>query len=140
MVQPCENAVRVASGRADLSDFDNFFDTGDTLDGAGRCAWERRSARALETSGNIHLSKFRYRNLPIGDTRANLVERAQRRDRALRRRRFRGELDVSGTVGVVPSSDIATLLKRSRYDLKRHGEETWTFRSGCRRSAFRTCR
>ena len=56
---------------ADLSDFNNFFDTGDTLDGDGSVRLAAASSQArITTSGNIDIRGFRYRNLPIGDTRA----------------------------------------------------------------------
>ena len=69
--RPNENAVDVRAPHADLADFNNFFDTGDTLNGKGsvKLSADARGAR-ITSSGDINVRAFRYRNLPIGDTKA----------------------------------------------------------------------
>jgi autotransporter translocation and assembly factor TamB len=118
IVQPQENAFHVASNRADLSDFNNFFDTGDTLDGNGtlRLGAFVRSG-GINTSGNIDIQKFRYRNLPIGDTRATWSSERNNVTGDVAIGGAEGALKIKGTIGVVPSKDLSTLLSRSRYDL-----------------------
>ncbi len=118
IVQQGENAFHVASDRADLSDFNNFFDTGDTLDGNGTIrlgAFVR--PRRINTSGNIDIRKFRYRNLPIGDMRAAWSSERNDVTGDVAIGGDEGALKMKGTIGVVPSADIGTMLLRSHYDL-----------------------
>jgi autotransporter translocation and assembly factor TamB len=118
IVQQGENAFHVASDRADLSDFNNFFDTGDTLDGNGTLrlgAFVRQNR--INTSGNIDIRKLRYRNLPIGDTRANWSSERNNVTGDIAIGGDEGALKMKGTIGVVPSVDIGTLLTRSTYNL-----------------------
>ncbi len=69
--RPRTSVVHVSAPRADLSDFNNFFDTGDTLDGNGSVRLAAAlSGRRVTTNGDINVRGFRYRNLPIGDTHA----------------------------------------------------------------------
>jgi hypothetical protein len=118
IVQPAENAFQVASERADLSDFNNFFDTGDTLDGNGTLRFGAlvRPGR-INTSGNIDIRRFRYRNLPIGDTRATWSSERNDVTGDVAIGGAEGTLKLKGNIGVTPSSDIGALLERSRYDL-----------------------
>jgi len=118
IVQPHENAVHVASDRADLSDFNNFFDTGDTLDGNGKLRFGALIRPGhVQTSGDIDILKFRYRNLPIGDTRATWSSERNDVTGNVAIGGSEGSLKLNGSIGVVPSGDIATVLQRSRYDL-----------------------
>ncbi|HTA38467.1 MAG TPA: translocation/assembly module TamB domain-containing protein [Candidatus Acidoferrales bacterium] len=118
IAQQGENAFHVASDRADLSDFNNFFDTGDTLDGNGtlRLGAFVRPDR-INTSGNIDIRKFRYRNLPIGDTRAAWSSQRNNVTGDIAIGGDEGAMKLKGTIGVVPSADIGPLLTRSHYDL-----------------------
>ena len=78
----------VSAARADLSDFNNFFDTGDTLDGSGSvrlAAASRERAHHLERRhrrARLSLSQPAHRRHA-----GRLVERAQRDHRDARRRR-----------------------------------------------------
>ncbi len=118
IVQQGENAFHVASDRADLSDFNNFFDTGDTLDGNGtlRLGAFVRPDR-INTSGNIDIRKFRYRNLPIGDMRAAWSSQRNSVTGNVAIGGDEGALKMKGTIGVAPSADIGTMLSRSNYNL-----------------------
>ena len=62
-IYPGARDLRIAAPHADLSDFNNFFDTGDTLAGRGSATLEAvaRGDR-LWTSGNIRVAGLRYRN------------------------------------------------------------------------------
>ncbi|MBC5802972.1 MAG: translocation/assembly module TamB domain-containing protein [Candidatus Eremiobacteraeota bacterium] len=57
--------------RADLSDFDDYFDAGDALAGRGRVAVAFAERGALvSTSADVALRGVRYRRLQLGDLRA----------------------------------------------------------------------
>ncbi|MHB8147706.1 MAG: translocation/assembly module TamB domain-containing protein, partial [Vulcanimicrobiaceae bacterium] len=116
--RPRISALYIDAPHADLSDFNNFFDTGDTLDGSGPVRLVAISAlHRIRTSGNVNVAGFRYRNLPIGDTHAVW---SSARDT------LRGSVDVggpegmlhgSGSIALVPSSRWQNVLRNSTYDL-----------------------
>ena len=117
-VRPQNEAMRVDARRADLSDFNNFFDTGDTLDGNGsvRIAAASRGAR-ITSSGNIDVRGFRYRNLPIGDTHAVWSSARNVLSGALAVGGTHGVLHAHGSIGLARSADWLSTLEGSRYDL-----------------------
>lgn len=120
VVLPAENVVHVSAQRADLSDFNNFFDTGDTLDGVGRIAFGlRQQGDAIATSGDIDVSGFRYRNLPFGAMRAAWSSRDNTVDGDVAIGGDEGRLTANGTIGIVRGADPLATLKHSRYGL--HG-------------------
>lgn len=58
--------------RADLSDFNDYFDSGDTLAGNGRLALSvAMTPFSLSSSGNVALHNVRFRRFEIGQTVAN---------------------------------------------------------------------
>src|SRR6185437_7243634 len=70
--RPNDVAVDVAAPAADFEDFNNYFDTGDTLAGRGSLRFFGSfSGGRLTTDGRIDVSRLRYRSLPIGDTQAD---------------------------------------------------------------------
>ncbi len=116
--RPHVQAVRVDAPYADLSDFDNFFDTGDTLDGDGSVRLAAASSQArITTSGNIDIRGLRYRNLPIGDTRAVWSSARNAVSGTLAVGGSEGELHAHGTIDLVPGPRWLDTLERSRYDL-----------------------
>jgi translocation and assembly module TamB len=57
---------------ADLADFNDYFDTGDTLAGTGRLALSvAMTPFTLASSGNVNLQSVRFRRFDIGRTVAN---------------------------------------------------------------------
>lgn len=117
-VRPEENRVAVSSDRADLEDFNNFFDTGDTLDGEGRLRFAATQAgRRFTTAGNIDVTSFRYRNLPIGDTKADWSSARGVVSGALAVGGTNGLLRAHGSIGVVPEPALFSALEHARYDL-----------------------
>ncbi|HEY6486956.1 MAG TPA: translocation/assembly module TamB domain-containing protein [Candidatus Cybelea sp.] len=116
--RPHVQAMHVDAPYADLSDFNNFFDTGDTLDGDGSVRLAAASRRArITTSGNIDIRSFRYRNLPIGDTRAVWSSARNSVNGSLAIGGSEGELHAHGTIDLVPGPQWLDTLERSRYDL-----------------------
>ncbi|HUA08715.1 MAG TPA: translocation/assembly module TamB domain-containing protein [Candidatus Acidoferrales bacterium] len=127
---PSISALRVRSPHADLSDFNDFFDTGDTLDGDGAMRFDVVSqAHRLSSNGDLAIAHFRYRNLPIGTTDATWSSEHNI---------LRGSLDVDGPQGSLRSNGEVTLaseneflhiLRDSRYalrgDLRNLDLSTW---------------
>ena len=118
VAQPHENAVDVSAPHADLSDFNNFFDTGDTLDGDGsvKLAAASRDSR-ITSSGNVNVRGFRYRNLPIGDTKAVWSSARNVVTGALAVGGREGTLRARGSIALTPTSAWQSTLMRSRFDL-----------------------
>lgn len=117
--RPGVQAVRVDARRADLSDFNNFFDTGDTLDGDGTVRIAAAQSRGhVTSSGNIDVRAFRYRNLPIGDTRAvwSGARNVVRGSLAVGGKE--GVLHAGGSIALAPGTQWLSTLERSRYDLR----------------------
>jgi hypothetical protein len=103
-----ENALSVRAPHATLSDFNNFFDTGDTLDGVGAIAFSLLdSGGSISTDGDVDVKGFRYRALPIGDTIANWSSV---------RNVVNGKLAVSGAHGSLHVAGSMTLAKTDRMD------------------------
>jgi len=64
-------AVAVQSNAADLADFNDYFDASETLAGKGPIDVAfRAGGRRVVTHGDVTLAGLRFRQLPLGDTRA----------------------------------------------------------------------
>lgn len=118
VAQPGETEIDVNAPHADLSDFNNFFDTGDTLDGNGslKIAADAKGSR-VTSSGKIDVSGFRYRNLPIGDTRAAWASAKNAIEGDLAVGGAQGMLRARGSIGLTPNRDWQTMLTNTRFNL-----------------------
>ena len=117
-VHPDRTGIHVRAPWTDLSDFNNFFDTGDTLDGNGSFRFDFISQRhRISSNGQISISQFRYRNLAIGDTRATWSSRRNVVNGALSIGGDQGRLRSSGTIALAPAADWLTIAARSHYDV-----------------------
>ncbi|MBV9149922.1 MAG: translocation/assembly module TamB domain-containing protein, partial [Candidatus Eremiobacteraeota bacterium] len=114
--------VSLNAPRADLTDFNDYFDTGDTLAGKGSVAVAFvHSSRAISSSGNVNVRDFRYRRLPIGDTQAHWSSRNDVAQGQLRVGGEHGTLAASGSVALAPAtSGIRQIVTNSRYNLSAH--------------------
>jgi TamB, inner membrane protein subunit of TAM complex len=118
VARPHQNAVQVSAPHADLSDFNNFFDTGDTLDGDGSVKLAAAThGAAIASSGNINVKGFRYRNLPIGDTRAVWSSSRNVIAGALAVGGSEGMLRARGSIGLSKGGAWQSTLAHSRFDL-----------------------
>lgn len=118
IAQPGHNAMQLRSGSATLSDFNNFFDTGDTLAGKGSIAFSLLSAGSrLTTTGNVDVRGFRFRSLPIGDTRAVWSSRRNLVSGSLTVGGSEGLLRAQGSVVLSPGARWQLTVERSRYRL-----------------------
>jgi len=119
VARPGDKVIDLSAPHADLSDFNNFFDTGDTLDGNGsvKLAAASRYSR-ITSNGAVDVRGFRYRNLPIGDTNAVWSSTRNVVSGVLSVGGKEGMLRAHGSIGVVPASAWQTTLMRSRFDLQ----------------------
>ncbi len=116
VARPGENAVHLDATRARLADFNNFFDTGDTLAGVGKVKLLAAArGTGISTSGDVDVQGFRYRNLPIGNTRAIWTSAHNT---------VRGTLAVGGAEGMLHAGGSISLpatannaLTRARFDV-----------------------
>lgn len=117
--RPGNSAVDVVAHHANLADFNDYFDTGDTLAGTGSVKIAAAvNADRLATSGDVAVRSFRYRNLPIGDTNAAWTSARNVVRGALAVGGSEGRLHAGGAIGFSPEADLFSTLTRSRYDLR----------------------
>ncbi len=113
-----EAAFSMQSQGADLTDFNDFFDTGDTLAGKGplSISFAHFDDRTY-TSGNIDILGLRYRRFPIGDTIANWTSFRNQVRGQIAVGGDHGRLDASGTIGFAQSAQLAQVVSHSRYNI-----------------------
>ncbi len=118
VARPHENVIDVSAPRADLADFNNFFDTGDTLDGNGgvKLAAASRDAQ-ITSSGDVNVRGFRYRNLPVGDTKAVWSSARNVITGSVAVGGSEGMLHARGSIGLTPGTAWQSTVMRSRFDL-----------------------
>jgi len=110
--------VSLRAPRADLADFNDYFDTGDTLAGRGSVALAvTHRPRSIASSGNVSVRDFRYRRLPIGDTQASWSSRDNVARGQVRIGGEHGILVAAGSIALASGAGIADLISHSRYDL-----------------------
>jgi hypothetical protein len=113
-----ETAFSMRSPNADLSDFNDFFNTGDTLSGKGPFSLSfSHFANLTYTSGDIDIKGLRYRRFPIGDTDADWSGLRNMVQGRVRIGGDQGQFAASGTIGLFPSNQLSKLIEQSRYDI-----------------------
>jgi hypothetical protein len=119
VARPDESAIDLRAPHATLSDFNNFFDTGDTLAGRGSVALAAASRRGrITSSGDVDVRGFRYRNLAVGDTKAVWSSARNRVTGTLAVGGREGMLHALGSIALSPQGDWQSTLLRSRFDLR----------------------
>jgi hypothetical protein len=118
IARPNNTEMHVVAPDATLSDFNNFFDTGDTLAGTGRVkiAAAQEGAR-FTTSGDVSIYNFRYRNLPIGDTRATWSSKRDVITGSVAVGGSEGMLRAHGSIGIGSGKTLQSGLFDSRFNL-----------------------
>jgi autotransporter translocation and assembly factor TamB len=118
VARPHQNLIEIEAPHAQLDDFNNFFDTGDTLSGSGsiKLAAAAEDER-ISSSGNIDVRAFRFRNLPIGDTRAVWSSERNVISGSVDVGGGQGMLRARGSIALTPSSTWQSTIVHSRYDL-----------------------
>ena len=115
---PFLSGLHVRAPSAHLADFNNFFDTGDTLHGDGSVAFDVISARKrISSNGRVDVAAFRYRNLNIGDTRAGWSSARNLLRGNLAVGGSSGTLAARGSIGFAPSYEWQRVVRDSRYDI-----------------------
>ncbi|HZT12222.1 MAG TPA: translocation/assembly module TamB domain-containing protein [Candidatus Baltobacteraceae bacterium] len=113
-----ETAFAMHSAHADLSDFNDYFNTGDTLAGTGALGISfSHFANLTYTSGDIDITGLRYKRLPIGDTDATWSGLRNMVHGSVRIGGENGQLNAVGTIGFAPTTQLAQLVEQSRYDI-----------------------
>jgi autotransporter translocation and assembly factor TamB len=103
-----EQALRVRTPRADLADFNDFFDAGDMLAGSGPVDLrvDRTNAR-IATSGDVAIANAAYRRIPVGDVAAHWATRGTT---------VAGSLGVHGSHGAVAGLASVSLPQSRPFD------------------------
>jgi hypothetical protein len=103
---------------ANLSDFNDFFDTGDTLAGTGKIAFaiDAEGSR-VGTTGDIAVRALRVRSLPIGDTFGAWSSNRNVLSGNVAIGGAEGLLRAHGSIALALGPTWQSTVKNSRYDL-----------------------
>ncbi len=113
---PATSALQLRSSYANLSDFNNFFDTGDTLSGTGPVRFDVvSSAHRLSSNGDINIAHLRYRNLPIGTTVASWSSVRGVVVGSLNITGAQGTLHSHGSIGIAQEPSFLDTVRDSTY-------------------------
>ncbi|MGB6986842.1 MAG: translocation/assembly module TamB domain-containing protein [Candidatus Aquilonibacter sp.] len=113
---PSTSALQLEANDANLSDFDNFFDTGDTLNGIGPVRFDVLSqAHRLSSNGAINIAHLRYRTLPIGTTVASWSSAHNVLQGSLDVSGEQGSLRSHGSIAVAQEQDLFHIVRDSSY-------------------------
>jgi hypothetical protein len=113
-----ETAFALHSRKADLSDFNDYFDTGDTLAGHGNLDLAfAQYGGLIFSSGDIAITNLRYRRFPIGDTNAHWTSLRDILHGNLAVGGSHGQLRAAGSIAFAKTPDFRDLVVHSRYDL-----------------------
>ncbi|MBD5635669.1 MAG: translocation/assembly module TamB domain-containing protein, partial [Candidatus Eremiobacteraeota bacterium] len=110
-------AFRLNAPRADLADFNDLFDAGDTLGGRGRVDFRfDERAKTTRTSADISIAGLRYRLFNLGDSRAVWNSSGRNVRGSVAFGGASGRLAASGTLVLPQGASRDRVLLRSRFD------------------------
>jgi len=110
-----EFALDVRSPDATLSDFDDYFDEADMLDGSGPVAFAfSDEGGRIRTDGRLAVRALRYRRLAFGEVDATWAQQAQAVRVALAVHGAHGSLHAAGTLAPAPGT-LAAALRGAAY-------------------------
>ena len=117
LLQGNSSVVDVRARNANLADFNDLFDTGDTLAGSAPiiAISVARTPGRISTSAHVDIDDFRYRRLPLGDTDAVWTSRDGIAQGSLNVGGEHGRLGVSGSVALAPAPTVQEVVARSQY-------------------------
>ncbi len=111
--------LALSARNADLEDFDDLFDTGDTLAGRGSVAFDLRSdARALGSQGRFSVVGLRVRNLTLGAAAGHWSSARNVVSGVVSDAGPFGALTATGSVAAHPAPNWRSGLLHARYDLR----------------------
>ena len=103
--------------KADLTDFDDLFDTGDTLGGRGRIVGHFvKRGDVVSTDADVAIAGLRYRLFNFGDASAHWASRARLVDATIALAGPAGNLSAKGVLTLPPHEATDRLLQRSSFD------------------------
>jgi hypothetical protein len=110
-------SVDVRAERANLADFDDYFDAAETLDGRGRVDFAlANDGRTTRTTGRVDVTGLRFRRFPFGTTAADWSQRGGTIAGSLAVRSGHGSLRASGTVAPA-AGDLLAAFRLARYQV-----------------------
>ena len=117
-IAPGAGSFTLSAPAATLSDFNDYFDTGDTLGGYGKIDFAVHAAGPrFATSGNIAVRALRVRSLPIGDTFATWTSNRNVLSGRIAVGGSEGLLRAHGSIALALRPTWQSTVKDSRYDL-----------------------
>lgn len=118
-VSAARQTYALRADRADLADFNGYFDEADVLGGRGRIALTLDgSPKALRTSGEVAVHALRYRHFRFGDASASWRTRGSAIAATARVIGPNGRAAVDGTVALAGTRPLRDLAARSSVDLR----------------------
>jgi autotransporter translocation and assembly factor TamB len=112
-----DNAIRVVAPHANLSDFNDLFDEGDTLGGKGRVALRfSKRGTSTRTNADIAIAGLRYRSFDLGDARAVWSSHGRSVVGSVLFGGASGRLAASGTLVLSADAAVSSLMRDSRFD------------------------
>jgi len=117
MLHGGDASLRLNAPATELADFDDLFDTGDTLGGHGRVAghFSKRGA-TVQTDADIDITRLRYRLFELGDAKALWASKGQRVDASVSIGGASGQLQATGVLTLNSRAPVEKLLQRSSFD------------------------
>ena len=116
LVRGRDVSLHFVAPQAELSDFDDLFDTGDTLGGRGSVSIDfAKNAGAIRTSGGADVLALRYRRFDLGDTTAKWTSAGRTVDAKLAFGGPSGQLAAAGTFALAAQAPLDKLLQRSSF-------------------------
>lgn len=110
-------SARLFAPRADLADFNDFFDAGDTLGGHGRIAARfSEHGETATTAADVAIAGLRYRRFDLGDARATWTSKGPDVRGSVAFGGPSGTLATAGTLQLDLEAPIDALVARSRFD------------------------
>jgi len=112
--------AHVSAAKTDLADFNDYFDAGDTLGGAGSLEVEfekKKGTLGIKTGADIAIKGLRYRDFALGDAAANWKTAGTAVAGHIDFGGVSGRLRAEGSIALSRSASLRETLAHSRYDL-----------------------
>jgi len=102
---------------ADLSDFDDLFNTGDTLGGRGHVFGHFvKRGNEVATNADVDIKRLRYRLFELGDANAQWSSAGRKVAAHVAFGGVSGRLAAGGTLSLAAQAPVERLLQRSNFD------------------------